>query len=159
MAYLFCRQVTTSYVQSIVSLHIAINPATGSSPSSRIYCSVLLLTIPGRTAKRFTRSDLFHCPHKFIRAQLNFRSRSLSLCGIKLVLNVSPWLVNGSLTLTFFTHILAVLLIRTYAFFNRNVYVLWFLICAISGVVAYQLYVDTTQMLCKFSCATVILHR
>lgn len=56
------------------------------------------------------------------------------------------------------THTLAVLLIRTYAFFNRNVYVLCFLISAISGVVAYQLYVDTTQMLCKFSCAEVILH-
>ncbi|KAJ7724265.1 hypothetical protein B0H16DRAFT_1786271 [Mycena metata] len=40
----------------------------------------------------------------------------------------------------------SVLLIRTYAFSNRNVYILWFLICAISGVVAYQLYVDTTQM-------------
>ncbi|KAJ7897203.1 hypothetical protein B0H14DRAFT_2494963 [Mycena olivaceomarginata] len=41
----------------------------------------------------------------------------------------------------------SVLLIRTYAFFNRNVYVLWFLLSAISGVVAYQLYVDTSQML------------
>ncbi|SJL06154.1 uncharacterized protein ARMOST_09490 [Armillaria ostoyae] len=41
----------------------------------------------------------------------------------------------------------SVLLIRTYAFFNRNVYILWMLICAIGGVVAYQLYVDTTQML------------
>ncbi|KAF8215851.1 hypothetical protein K438DRAFT_1914743 [Mycena galopus ATCC 62051] len=40
----------------------------------------------------------------------------------------------------------SVLLIRTYAFFNRNVYVLWFLLSAISGVVAYQLYVDTSQM-------------
>jgi hypothetical protein len=50
--------------------------------------------------------------------------------------------------LTVFAHT-AVLLIRTYAFFNRNIYVLWFLISAISGVVAYQLYVDTTQMLCK----------
>lgn len=47
----------------------------------------------------------------------------------------------------FSTHILAVLLIRTYAFFNRNVYILWMLVCAIGGVVAYQLYVDTTQML------------
>ncbi|KAJ6609373.1 hypothetical protein B0H10DRAFT_2166352 [Mycena sp. CBHHK59/15] len=28
-----------------------------------------------------------------------------------------------------------------------NIYVLWFLLSAISGVVAYQLYVDTTQML------------
>ncbi|KAJ7654841.1 hypothetical protein B0H17DRAFT_1021720 [Mycena rosella] len=41
----------------------------------------------------------------------------------------------------------SVLLIRTYAFFNRNIYILWFLLSAISGVVAYQLYVDTTQML------------
>ncbi|RDB29202.1 hypothetical protein Hypma_015835 [Hypsizygus marmoreus] len=41
----------------------------------------------------------------------------------------------------------SVLLIRTYAFFNRNAYVLWFLLCALSGVIAYQLYVDTTQML------------
>ncbi|TFK30935.1 hypothetical protein FA15DRAFT_580312, partial [Coprinopsis marcescibilis] len=40
-----------------------------------------------------------------------------------------------------------VLLIRTYAFFSRNSYVLWFLLSALSGVVAYQLYVDTTQML------------
>ncbi|KAJ7754952.1 hypothetical protein DFH07DRAFT_822267 [Mycena maculata] len=41
----------------------------------------------------------------------------------------------------------SVLLIRTYAFFNRNVYILWFLLCAMAGVVAYQLYVDTSQML------------
>jgi hypothetical protein len=43
----------------------------------------------------------------------------------------------------------AVLLIRTYAFFNRNAYILWFLVSALSGVVAYQLYVDATQMLCQ----------
>ncbi|KJA28378.1 hypothetical protein HYPSUDRAFT_697811 [Hypholoma sublateritium FD-334 SS-4] len=41
----------------------------------------------------------------------------------------------------------SVLLIRTYAFFSRNIYVLCFLVSALSGVVAYQLYVDTTQML------------
>ncbi|TFK41812.1 hypothetical protein BDQ12DRAFT_340409 [Crucibulum laeve] len=41
----------------------------------------------------------------------------------------------------------SVLLIRTYAFFSRNAFVLWFLVSALSGVVAYQLYVDTTQML------------
>ncbi|KAJ7610802.1 hypothetical protein FB45DRAFT_941665 [Roridomyces roridus] len=41
----------------------------------------------------------------------------------------------------------SVLLIRTYAFFNRNVYVLWFLLSAMAGVVAYQIYVDTSQML------------
>ncbi|KZT30879.1 hypothetical protein NEOLEDRAFT_1126534 [Neolentinus lepideus HHB14362 ss-1] len=40
-----------------------------------------------------------------------------------------------------------VLLIRTYAFFNRNNYLLMFLVCCLSGVVAYQLYVDTSQML------------
>ncbi|KAJ2914775.1 hypothetical protein MD484_g5647, partial [Candolleomyces efflorescens] len=40
-----------------------------------------------------------------------------------------------------------VLLIRTYAFFSRNIYVLFFLLSALGGVVAYQLYVDTTQML------------
>ncbi|KAF8640368.1 hypothetical protein AX17_000039 [Amanita inopinata Kibby_2008] len=46
------------------------------------------------------------------------------------------------------THIpTAVLLIRTYAFFNRNIYILWLLVSALSGVVAYQLYVDATQML------------
>ncbi|KAJ7597478.1 hypothetical protein C8J56DRAFT_1108633 [Mycena floridula] len=46
----------------------------------------------------------------------------------------------------------SVLLIRTYAFFNRNFYVLLFLIAALSGVVAYQLYVDTTQMLRTTDC-------
>lgn len=41
----------------------------------------------------------------------------------------------------------SVLLIRTYAFFNRNNYLLVVLVCALSGVVAYQLYVDTSQMI------------
>lgn len=40
----------------------------------------------------------------------------------------------------------SVLLIRTYAFFNRNKHVLWFLLSALSGVVTYQLYVDAAQM-------------
>ncbi|OCH96427.1 hypothetical protein OBBRIDRAFT_718231 [Obba rivulosa] len=40
-----------------------------------------------------------------------------------------------------------ILLIRTYAFFNRNIYVLILLVTALAGVVSYQLYVDTTQML------------
>ncbi|KAF9778254.1 hypothetical protein BJ322DRAFT_507524 [Thelephora terrestris] len=39
-----------------------------------------------------------------------------------------------------------VLLIRTYAFFNRNVYLLSFLIACLGGIVAYQLYVATSQM-------------
>ncbi|KAH7916463.1 hypothetical protein BJ138DRAFT_1108826 [Hygrophoropsis aurantiaca] len=41
----------------------------------------------------------------------------------------------------------SVLLIRTYAFFNRNIYILVGLITALAGVVAYQLYVDTSQMI------------
>ena len=39
-----------------------------------------------------------------------------------------------------------VLLIRTYAFFNRNPYILAGLCTGFGGVVAYQLYVDTKAM-------------
>ncbi|KAI0800834.1 hypothetical protein C8Q74DRAFT_447854 [Fomes fomentarius] len=39
-----------------------------------------------------------------------------------------------------------ILLIRTYAFFNRNTYILVLLVSALSGVVSYQLYVATSQM-------------
>ncbi len=49
------------------------------------------------------------------------------------------------------TDVTAVLLIRTYAFFSRKAYVLGILLVALSGVVAYQLYVDATQMLREFS--------
>lgn len=42
-----------------------------------------------------------------------------------------------------------ILLIRTYAFFNRNIYVLTTLVSGLSGLVAYQLYVATSQMLRK----------
>ncbi|KIK49470.1 hypothetical protein CY34DRAFT_113970 [Suillus luteus UH-Slu-Lm8-n1] len=41
----------------------------------------------------------------------------------------------------------SVLLIRTYAFFNRNNYLLAALICALAGVVGYQLFVDTSEMM------------
>ncbi|KAH9950928.1 hypothetical protein B0H21DRAFT_408752 [Amylocystis lapponica] len=40
-----------------------------------------------------------------------------------------------------------ILLIRTYAFFNRNIYILILLVSALSGVIAYQLWVATSQML------------
>lgn len=40
-----------------------------------------------------------------------------------------------------------ILLIRTYAFFNRNVYILVVLVAALAGVVSYQLFVDTSEML------------
>ncbi|KIP10082.1 hypothetical protein PHLGIDRAFT_272630 [Phlebiopsis gigantea 11061_1 CR5-6] len=40
-----------------------------------------------------------------------------------------------------------ILLIRTYAFFNRNIYILALLVSALAGVVAYQLFVDTSEML------------
>jgi len=39
-----------------------------------------------------------------------------------------------------------VLLIRTYAFFNRNVHLLSFLIACLIGLIVYQLYVTTSQM-------------
>lgn len=45
-----------------------------------------------------------------------------------------------------------ILLIRTYAFFNRNIYILVFLVSALAGVVAYQLYVATSQMLRESLC-------
>ncbi|KAG0707440.1 hypothetical protein DFH29DRAFT_625320 [Suillus ampliporus] len=41
----------------------------------------------------------------------------------------------------------SVLLIRTYAFFNRNNYLLAILVCALAGVVGYQLFVDTSEMM------------
>lgn len=44
----------------------------------------------------------------------------------------------------------AVLLIRTYAFFNRNNYLLAALVCALAGVVGYQLFVDTSEMMRMF---------
>ncbi|THH33401.1 hypothetical protein EUX98_g780 [Antrodiella citrinella] len=40
-----------------------------------------------------------------------------------------------------------ILLIRTYAFFNRNIYILAFLLSALAGLVAYQLFVDISEML------------
>ncbi|KAH9858241.1 hypothetical protein C2E23DRAFT_880880 [Lenzites betulinus] len=40
-----------------------------------------------------------------------------------------------------------ILLIRTYAFFGRNIFILTFLLVALAGVVSYQLYVATSQML------------
>ncbi|KAF8346936.1 hypothetical protein F5887DRAFT_958524 [Amanita rubescens] len=65
---------------------------------------------------------------------------SLSTCRkiYKIPVGLAMWNQVGSES---------VLLIRTYAFFNRNVYILWLLVSALSGVVAYQLYVDATQML------------
>ena len=47
-----------------------------------------------------------------------------------------------------------ILVIRTYAFFNRNNYILAMLVSALAGIIAYQLYVDTSQMWCKY--ATVV---
>jgi hypothetical protein len=51
--------------------------------------------------------------------------------------------------------VIVILLIRTYAFFDRNLYVLLFLISALVGVAAYQLYVATSQMLCTLFCCSV----
>lgn len=52
-----------------------------------------------------------------------------------------------------------ILLIRTYAFFNRNIYVLALLVSALAGVVAYQLYVTTSEMdreCCTLLCASTL---
>ncbi|KAI0347671.1 hypothetical protein BDW22DRAFT_1423954 [Trametopsis cervina] len=40
-----------------------------------------------------------------------------------------------------------ILVIRTYAFFNRNNYILALLVSTLAGVIAYQLFVDTSEML------------
>lgn len=47
-----------------------------------------------------------------------------------------------------------ILLIRTYAFFNRNIYILAMLVSALAGVVAYQLFVATSEMLRESLSAT-----
>jgi TctA family transporter len=41
--------------------------------------------------------------------------------------------------------LLAILLIRTYAFYNRNRYALVLMLCGLAGMVAYQLYVTVRQ--------------
>lgn len=79
------------------------------------------------------------------------RSQSRSHCGTK----------SAPKARTFFAFFLqrvlinhfhhpVVLLIRTYAFFNRSIFVLCFLVAAMAGVVAYQLYVATSQMQCSY---------
>ncbi|KAI0094256.1 hypothetical protein BDY19DRAFT_11232 [Irpex rosettiformis] len=40
-----------------------------------------------------------------------------------------------------------ILIIRTYAFFNRNNYILVMLVSALASIIAYQIYVDTSEML------------
>lgn len=50
----------------------------------------------------------------------------------------------------------AILLIRTYAFFNRNNYVLVLLVSALAGVVAFQLYVASSQMLREWSLSITV---
>jgi hypothetical protein len=65
---------------------------------------------------------------------------------------VRRYRISPSLQIPMFNvRFLVVLLIRTYAFFNRNVYLLSFLSVCLSGLVAYQLYVATSQMECKGS--------
>lgn len=52
--------------------------------------------------------------------------------------------VRGSFTLIART---AILLVRTYAYYNRNKHVLALLCCMLSTVLAYQLWVDIKKML------------
>jgi len=65
------------------------------------------------------------------------------------VLYVMVFLCCSRTSRTYFC-MLAVLLIRTYAFFGRNHYLLAMLLCALGGVVGYQLFVDTSEMMREF---------
>ena len=81
--------------------------------------------------------------------KMPIRSRWLWRCGTKLVQSVRRFLHCIQFRRLEIHNRVAVLLIRTYAFFNRNKLVLAGLLCALGGMVAYQLYVDTSQMLGK----------
>jgi hypothetical protein len=80
------------------------------------------------------------------------RSRSHWHCGTKSALKVHG--LDAISFLETVTHPVVrtsvILLIRTYAFFNRNPLLLAILIAAMAGVVAYQLYVATSQMQCSY---------
>jgi hypothetical protein len=80
----------------------------------------------------------------------DLRSQSRSHCGTKSAPKVRTFLVFLQNVLINYFHHPVVLLIRTYAFFNRSIFVLCFLVAAMAGVVAYQLYVATSQMQCLY---------
>lgn len=122
--------------------------AIGCSQSAASSCTVSSTTIPWNYASRFTRwaslvtfaefsNSLHHpdtrraCYVEPVRFRRYFPSST--------PLNPDP---EPSISVV-------VLLIRTYAFFNRNAYLLSFLIACLSGLIAYQLYVATSQMECK----------
>ena len=52
---------------------------------------------------------------------------------------------------------LAILLVRTYAYYNRNKYVLAVLSCMLSTVLAYQLWVDIRAMLRAYTATSYVL--
>ncbi|KAJ7492307.1 hypothetical protein FB451DRAFT_1551694 [Mycena latifolia] len=133
MAYLFCRQVVHRvHLQRLTSL---VGTVTGLSPWSLTCCTASFSTTP--SSKRFHMTSFR--PNHHLPSYSLYHDHLPSCQKIyKVPVALALWNQVGSES---------VLLIRTYAFFNRNIYVLWFLLSAISGVVAYQLYVDTTQML------------
>ena len=112
-----------------------------------LYCFVM--DHPEETCKKIFKVLMILAHRENLIIFRSPRFQSLLPCGIKSAPSVGFCfgIISGDKPLITFKPT-AVLLIRTYAFFNRNVYVLIFLITAISGVVSYQLYVDTSQMLC-----------
>lgn len=106
-------------------------------------------TTPKQSAKEFTRSVRRIYPANY---HLNPVVRFLSRwpCGTKSDPSVCLSLLFSLPHINFKPYMPAVLLIRTYAFFNRNNYLLAALICALAGVVGYQLFVDTSEMMRMF---------
>jgi hypothetical protein len=115
-------------------------------------CSVALsLTIQGRHAREFTRlvplvrfkSSSNH-PPPFFKIPVLSGSGYVESSRVRMYVFLSN--SKGNLALRLYQPS------SSYAHmcFSVGKYVLWFLVSALSGVVAYQLYVDPTQMLCMF---------
>ena len=128
VAYLFCRYVCYSHAATLHS---------PSTPLGRRYW--VLAVVP----------YLLYC--FAVNHSLETCQRIFKVC----LLDVSIFSILGLTTVTQIPVALAmwnqasaecILLIRTYAFFNRNRYILALLVSALAGVVAYQLFVATSEM-------------
>jgi hypothetical protein len=144
VAYLFCRYVFIFRPYLNTNHHCTL--ATGLWPLFRISYMPLSPITPKQSARKFTGSVKRIYP-AFLITQLPVRSLSRWPCGTKSGLSVRRRSIDCIRILTCMP---AVLLIRTYAFFNRNNYLLAVLLCALAGVVGYQLFVDTSEMMRGF---------
>lgn len=144
VAYLFCRSVSSK-----------IDPISHLS----IYRYWVITVVPYLLYAFVINHSLETCQKiykvgpasnaEFLTVVTSIRSPWHWLCGTKLVRSVRCHPRRQYRSNTKHIIYVAVLLIRTYAFFNRNKLVLAGLLCALGGMVAYQLYVDTSQMLGK----------